>query len=117
MLLHLSLIQAMSSVHTRDVQCSICVEDLFQTDLPEAAALRLRDVLGSRMHRWLVSWRRMRKRKLSALIPLVPFSKANGGAQPGGGTIQQIPALHVTHQCCTGQANLLGHTTSDQHPS
>ena len=95
----------MSSVHIRDMQCSICVEDLFQADLPEAAALRLRDVLGSRMHRWLVSWRRM------------PFSKANGGAQPGGGTIQQIPALHVTNQCCTGQANLLGHKTSDQHPS
>lgn len=63
------------------------------THLPAAAALRLRDVLGSRMHRWLVSWRRIRKRKLSALMPFVPFSRAKGGAQPGGGTMQQMPAL------------------------
>ena len=72
----------------------ICRQAVSRTDLPAAAALRLRDVLGRRMHKWLVSWRRIRKRKLSALMPLVPFSSAKGGAHPGGGTIQQIPALH-----------------------
>lgn len=63
--------------------------------LPAAAALRLRDVLGRRMQRWLVSWRLIRNLKLSALRPLVPFSRAKGGAQPFGGTIHTMPALHV----------------------
>ena len=26
-------------------------------------------------------------------MPFVPFSRAKGGAQPGGGTMQQMPAL------------------------
>ena len=59
------------------------------------AALRAWSELPRRMHRWLVSCLRMRKRKLSALCPLVPFSSANGGAQPLGGTMHAMP--HLQH--------------------
>ena len=51
------------------------------------------------MHRWLVSCLRMRKRKLSALCPLVPFSSANGGAQLLGGTMHAMP--HLQHATAT----------------
>lgn len=57
-----------------------------------------RPVLATRMHRWDVSCLRMLKRKLSALCPLVPFSSANGGAQPLGGTMHAMPALRVRPQ-------------------
>ena len=50
------------------------------------------------MHKWLVSCLRMAKRKLSGDCPLVPLSKANGGAKLGGGTTQQMPHFSACEQ-------------------
>lgn len=57
----------------------------------------LAPALALRMLSCQVGCLRMENLKLSAACPLVPLSRAKGGAQPLGGTMQATPALHYNH--------------------